>query len=318
MRIPPRARFGPEAQRGAARVKVAVHNLEQPRYVASFAAILLLGLLILMLGACAGTVPFDDTYQEAQQAEPQGSSFNRHLYDGYLLLAAGEREEYDWEDSTHFANKALAAAGDQQVSPDPLYDRDLPPESVALSMQARKQLTTALERGARTRAPDDSASAQVSFDCWIQELEENHQPGDIIACQDDFYATLNRVQTTLGIPVAVPPAKLGDSFIVTFDVGSSELEGQAVNTVTSAAAAMKSIGASKIIVSGHTDTLGGADENLMLSQRRAEAVRQLLLSAGVKAKDISIATYGETQPKISTGDDLASRENRRVEINLIR
>ena len=70
--------------------------------------------------------------------------------------------------------KSLAAAEGQEVGPDALYDRSIPASKRDELVQARKKLTTAISAGGRTRAPEDSAMAQTSFDCWIQEQEENH------------------------------------------------------------------------------------------------------------------------------------------------
>ncbi len=70
------------------------------------------GILVaagLLLGACAEqrmtastwieeNLP-QERYQAAAKAEPMGSAFNRHLFDGYIKLAEGERVEYDWADS---------------------------------------------------------------------------------------------------------------------------------------------------------------------------------------------------------------------------
>lgn len=49
-----------------------------------------------------------------------------------------------------------------------------------------------------------------------------------------------------------------------------------------------------------------------------QAVRDLLLSAGVKARQIEVAPHGEKLPKVATPDNTVASENRRVEINLIR
>lgn len=285
--------------------------------MSKFASGLALGAALFALAACAAGTGLEDDYDAARGATPEGSAFNRNLHAGYLALSTTERGEYDWIDSGHFATKALSAAGDEQVSPDPIYSRRLPPDTVATLTEARKQLTAALETGARTRTPEASAEAQTSFDCWLQEQEEDHQSRDIALCRERFYAALARVQTDMGRPVA-GLAKPGDGYLVFFDFDSTKLTGQAVATVEAAAAALKAGAATKVALSGHADGAGPSSYNMDLSERRLEAVKQLLLSAGIKAEQIGLAPYGETRPRVATRGDVAESQNRRVEINLLK
>jgi OOP family OmpA-OmpF porin len=272
---------------------------------------------VILLAACAEGIGLQDDYEAARGSTPEGSDFNRHLHAGYLELSATERAEYDWADSGHFATKALSAAGDEQVSPDPIYARRLPSGSVATLTEARKQLTSALESGARTRTPETTAKAQTSFDCWLQEQEEDHQSRDIALCRERFYAALARVQTDMGLP-AVASAGSGDGYLVFFDFNSAKLTGQGMATVEAAAAALKTGAAAKVSLSGHADASGAAAYNMELSKRRLEAVEQLLLSAGVKAEQIGLVPYGETRPRVMTDANAPASQNRRVEIKLLR
>ena len=92
------------------------------------------GSALVLLSACADTfsdslsfvetldLPKADNYEAAQAAKPAGSAFNQALQDGYLKLASAERARYDWRDSARYANKALAAAEDQDVAPEALYE----------------------------------------------------------------------------------------------------------------------------------------------------------------------------------------------------
>ena len=74
---------------------------------------------------------------------------------------------------------------------------------------------------------------------------------------------------------------------------------------------------SKVRVEGHTDSQGGDNYNLKLSQRRADAVRQYLVDKGVDADRLEAVGYGETKP-IQTNDTKVGRAaNRRVVFNLL-
>jgi outer membrane protein OmpA-like peptidoglycan-associated protein len=277
-------------------------------------AILVAGATSFMLSACAddfnvkeitsGGFGFKDSYDTASATQPMGSDFNRNLYSGYMDLAAAERSEYDWRDSGYFSSKALSAAQDQTVTPDSIASRDLPEESVAELAGAHAQLTAALQGGAATRAPSDAAKAQVSFDCWIQEQEENHQPEDWLACRESFNQAMARLK---GVG--------GNNYVVFFDFDSMKVDRQAEQVIMDAASAAKLTGG-KILVSGHADRAGDAAYNMALSQRRVEAVREMLLSAGIKLESISTTQYGESQPRLATGENEPAKENRRVEISL--
>jgi OOP family OmpA-OmpF porin len=71
-----------------------------------------------------------------------------------------------------------------------------------------------------------------------------------------------------------------------------------------------------LAVHGHTDDVGTAEYNQQLSERRAEAVKQYLVSAGIDPGIVTIKGFGKSSP-IATGRDEASRaKNRRVDIAL--
>ena len=71
-----------------------------------------------------------------------------------------------------------------------------------------------------------------------------------------------------------------------------------------------------VVVRGHTDNVGNADYNMELSKKRAEAVYNYLLDAGVDPGHLSYEYYGMTRP-ISTNDTPEGRlMNRRVEFEI--
>jgi OmpA-OmpF porin, OOP family len=279
----------------------------------------ILGMSVPFLAACAeqGQVAdawikqniYQEPYAAAEAAEPKGSEFNRRLYEGYLALAAAEREEYDWADSGAFSKKALAAAEDQDVTPDSLYDRKLPADARDELSAARKDLIDLLQKGARNKAPGSAAEAQVSFDCWMQEQEENRQPADIATCRERFQAALAQFKTAKQSPSV-------GSHIVYFKTGSADFGKAQLEKLMKAAALAKGNSA-KVLVSGHADSAGSSAKNDALSEARAKAVADLLISAGVKAERIEAEHYGAARPAVETTPGVAEPKNRRVEIRLI-
>jgi OOP family OmpA-OmpF porin len=69
----------------------------------------------------------------------------------------------------------------------------------------------------------------------------------------------------------------------------------------------------RIEVGGHTDSDGDADANMALSQRRAQAVVDYMLRAGVPPDRLAAVGYGETEPVASNDTDEGKAQNRRIE-----
>ncbi len=73
----------------------------------------------------------------------------------------------------------------------------------------------------------------------------------------------------------------------------------------------------KIRVEGHTDSRGDADANLQLSEQRAQAVRDALISLGVASERVTALGMGEDFPIASNEDEDGRARNRRVDVILL-
>ena len=67
-------------------------------------------------------------------------------------------------------------------------------------------------------------------------------------------------------------------------------------------------------VSGYTDNVGAATYNLDLSQQRAHAVADVLITQGFNATQLSVSGYGEGNPVASNADGRGRYRNRRIEL----
>lgn len=73
----------------------------------------------------------------------------------------------------------------------------------------------------------------------------------------------------------------------------------------------------RLIIAGHTDSQGDDQQNLILSKKRAEAVRDYLVQRGIDPTRLVVQYYGETKP-IDTNDTPEGRQrNRRVEMTVL-
>jgi opacity protein-like surface antigen len=112
-------------------------------------------------------------------------------------------------------------------------------------------------------------------------------------------------------PMAPPPVK---TFIVFFDFDKSNLTAEAQSVVTEAVAAAKSNGWVKVMVTGHTDTVGSDTYNQALSERRAEAVKDEMVRQGMSAGDITTQGKSFHDPLVPTGPGVREPQNRRAVI----
>lgn len=117
-------------------------------------------------------------------------------------------------------------------------------------------------------------------------------------------------------PVATPTPALAETPApvvlptVLFKATTTELLPESYPALDQLAASLKARPTLRLRVSGHTDRIGEPDKNLLLSQRRAEAVKEYLVKAGVAAERIETVGYGDTRPVYVTPDV----RNRRVEV----
>jgi outer membrane protein OmpA-like peptidoglycan-associated protein len=104
---------------------------------------------------------------------------------------------------------------------------------------------------------------------------------------------------------------LGD---VLFDTGMATLKPGAYTTIDRLATVLKEAPDRKVMIEGHTDSVGGDDYNQQLSQRRAAAVQTALLERGVTSNQITAVGKGETFPVASNDNAAGRQQNRRVEM----
>lgn len=68
-----------------------------------------------------------------------------------------------------------------------------------------------------------------------------------------------------------------------------------------------------VTIEGHTDIVGNAEKNLILSKERAKAVADYLVQKGVKPDRVTSHGYGSTRPLSTEDTPAAHAKNRRVE-----
>ena len=243
-----------------------------------------------------------------------GSPFTQALTSEYQAYVAEEKSEYDWGNADHFAQKGLLAAGGANVEPEDLANWDIPADKQAELAAARARLMTALNGGARDAKPQDAARAQVRFDCWVEEQDENHEDDKIAACKNDFMAAMDALEKKQMAETMAPMSPA--NFTVYFDFDKSVINPAGQEVINQVLAAAQAHAPSSVSVTGHTDRAGPEDYNMALSLRRADSVRSALIAGGIAADKITVAGRGESEPAVPTADGVREPKNRRVEIIL--
>jgi outer membrane protein OmpA-like peptidoglycan-associated protein len=108
-----------------------------------------------------------------------------------------------------------------------------------------------------------------------------------------------------------PDAPASVALRIPFTFGSAKVPDSAMPQLEAMSQAIKQAG-TKVLIEGHTDSVGNDDYNLRLSQQRAAAVRDVLVSTyGVDRNELKVVGMGKGRPLPAL--DPASGENRRVE-----
>ena len=135
----------------------------------------------------------------------------------------------------------------------------------------------------------------------------------------DQGATTQTSQTTATAQPTVPapaPGSVEDFLVnvgdrVFFDLDRSDLRPDAIATLEKQAAFLRSYGQYTIVVEGHADERGTREYNLGLGERRANSVREFLVSLGVSGDRIRMISYGKERPAVEGTGEAVWAQNRR-------
>jgi outer membrane protein OmpA-like peptidoglycan-associated protein len=101
---------------------------------------------------------------------------------------------------------------------------------------------------------------------------------------------------------------------VLFDTGQATLKPGADRALDRLAQFLKDSSGTRVVIEGHTDSVGSDDYNLALSERRAQSVAAALSARGVPADRIDSKGLGKAYPVASNDTQAGRQQNRRVEI----
>jgi OOP family OmpA-OmpF porin len=105
--------------------------------------------------------------------------------------------------------------------------------------------------------------------------------------------------------------------IIEFESGSAILTDAGNKILDEMVVALTKVGAKKVKIIGHTDSSGDANKNTVLSQERAMAVQNYLVSKSIAVERLSTAGKGSSQPVADNSTTEGRKKNRRIEFEVL-
>jgi outer membrane protein OmpA-like peptidoglycan-associated protein len=181
----------------------------------------------------------------------------------------------------------------------------------------------------KDKCPDTPAGRKVNADGCELDRDGDGIVDGADACPDVYAKTADGCPLAAVAPAEVKPAadyaaaETAPAAIprrlvlegVNFNYDKSTLRPEDIAIIDQNAADLKKWGDVDVEVSGHTDNRGSDKYNMALSLRRAEAVRDYLITKGISADRLTAKGYGESDPIASNDTDEGRFKNRRVELN---
>ncbi|HKO93664.1 MAG TPA: OmpA family protein, partial [Polyangiaceae bacterium] len=259
-------------------------------------------LLFVSAAGCASSPPSSlvdarAAYQRASNG-PARELAPAQLHAAQVSLTLAERTYDDEGGSDNARDRAYVA----------LRKAELAEVHAEIAEQTRR-VAQAEERGEVNARQEHAATRQELEQTREQLNAEIQRRQEAEQAQQRALAALGDVKKESRGTVLTIPGN------VIFASGKAEVLTGAKNRLAQVAQALKDGDTeSKIVVEGHTDATGSTASNEQLSMKRAEAVRDALVSDGVPAERITVMGYGESRPLADNASPAGRATNRRVEI----
>lgn len=193
-----------------------------------------------------------------------------------------------------------------------------------LIQQEREPYTTRRDKTAKSAGIGAAAGAAAAILKGEREADEilaGAAIGAAIGGGVGFY--MDRQEEKLARIPGTTIERLGQNVLllrfnsgVLFDTDSAVIQPSGHATLDEVAEVLLEFKKTAAVVQGHTDSTGSEEHNQALSERRAGAVRNYLVSNGIEASRMTALGFGEGYPLADNGTAEGRRRNRRVEILL--
>jgi len=125
--------------------------------------------------------------------------------------------------------------------------------------------------------------------------------------------------TRRGSPVDADGCALFDGVIegINFQTNSDQLTADSIDILEGVAQTLREYPDVRVTIEAHTDNMGNASDNLLLSKRRAISVARYLVDQGISGSRLKPQAYGESKPRTSNATSQGRAANRRVEFSVL-
>ena len=106
--------------------------------------------------------------------------------------------------------------------------------------------------------------------------------------------------------------------VILFNPGTSSLKAESNQVLSDIISVLNEYTNARFMIEGHTDSIGSYELNKRLSEARANAVKDFLVNNGIDSTRLSAIGYGERKPIATNMYKAGRKQNRRVEINLVK
>lgn len=219
-------------------------------------------------------------------------------------------------EATDASEQALAKATEAETAARAAAEGRLLAE--AESERAKEDAGMARERAEEAR--EEADEARDVADLALREADEAKAEAERIRREAE--AELNRLEEALSKIADTRRTALGlvmnlDEDALKFDFDKSELRSENREILARITGILLTSPDYTISVNGHTDDVGSSEYNLALSERRAQAVYDYLLEAGLPEGRLTVQGWGKSKPLVEGTSEAARAKNRRVELGIV-
>ena len=145
--------------------------------------------------------------------------------------------------------------------------------------------------------------------------------GDSVLDKDDMCPAVAGTVANNGCPEVTEEVQkqLNDyARTILFDTGKASIKAESTSVMVDIIQILNEYPNAKFTVEGHTDSVGSKKLNQSLSEKRANSVRDFLIEKGIDGSRLTAIGYGEEKPIATNRTRSGRKQNRRVEINLMK
>jgi outer membrane protein OmpA-like peptidoglycan-associated protein len=270
-----------------------------------------------------------DSYQHASQLMNTADGYATDGHSDRKQLIATSRETVQTsEDAREIAVKRIESdrAANQRLASATAQAQSQAQADEAIRQKDQAQSATAQAQSATAQAQSDLAANQASSTAQITAAQADADQSRAIAQQAqqnehnaDSEKAVMRAQLSEQLNKILETRDSARGLIISmsdvlFDTGMYSLKSGAREKLAKVAGILISYPSLNIEVGGYTDNVGGDDMNQKLSENRAGAVRDYLVTQGVATNSVTSKGFGNTLPVASNDNSAGRQENRRVEL----